>query len=264
MIDIVTYTNNLRIGISWSVEMRKLNFGAGPGSLPESVLKQFAVDLLNFNGSGVGIGELSHRTELFERGVLEVANTNLSKLTGYGSEEWRVLWMTGGGTGQFAAVPLNFSFAEGKRAVYLVTGTWSAKAAEEAQRLVGPDRIVTIDLRSKVVNRESNHGIKNLNLDEFPTEGINYVYYCDNETVDGIELPSPNYFQDMLEDRLTGMETVFVVDASSNFLSRPLPKSNGRTSLVFAGVQKNLGAAGVTVVLIKTSLLQHAISPHQW
>ena len=243
--------------------MRRLNFGAGPATLPERVLNQFSLDLIDFEGSGVGIGELSHRTELFEKGVLEVANVNLAKLTGYRVEEWRVLWMTGGGTGQFAAVPMNFDFGNGFKAVYLVTGCWSEKAAEEAKKLVDPEGVVVIDLRAKKGNlsslREPEEWIEEI---KGVTE-INYVYYCDNETVNGIELPRPDYFQDLLTDKIND-SAVFVVDTSSNFLSRELPRSEGKTGLVFAGVQKNLGAAGVTVVLIKKSVLENRIKPHNW
>ena len=243
--------------------MRKLNFGAGPAALPENVLEQFSSDLINFEGSGVGIGELSHRTELFEKGVLKVANNNLAKLTGYGTGEWQVLWMTGGGTGQFAAVPLNFAIDSGAKAVYLVTGTWSEKAAEEAKKIAGEGKIVVIDLRDKKGEqsslREPEEWLKELDGDLV----VSYVYYCDNETVDGIELPHPDYFQDLLEGRISD-DAVFVVDTSSNFLSRELPRRNGKTGLVFAGVQKNLGAAGVTVVLIKKSVLKEKIRPQSW
>jgi phosphoserine aminotransferase len=244
--------------------MRKLNFGAGPATLPEHVLGQFCNDLIDFEESGVGIGELSHRTELFEKGVLEAANSNLAKLTGYGSEEWQVLWMTGGGTGQFAAVPMNFDFSHGFIAVYLVTGCWSEKAAEEAKKLVGAERVAVIDLRVKRGNmsslREPEEWIEEIKEIK---EEINYVYYCDNETVDGIEIPEADYFQDLLIDKINS-SAVFVADTSSNFLSRELPKSEGRTGLVFAGVQKNLGAAGVTVVLIKKSVLATKIKARHW
>ena len=245
--------------------MRKLNFGAGPATLPESVLNEFAKDLIDFEGSGIGIGELSHRTEMFENGVLAVANENIAKLTGYGGKEWQVLWMTGGGTGQFAAVPMNFDFKSGAKAVYLVTGCWSEKAAEEAKKLVGLEAVVVIDLRTKKGNfsslRDPKEWIEEVKRIE---EEINYVYYCDNETVDGIELPESNYFQDLLTDTIIGSSAVFVADTSSNFLSRDLPRAEGRIGLVFAGVQKNLGAAGVTVVLIKKTVLASKIKPRNW
>lgn len=232
---------------------RKLNFGAGPAKLPLSVLEQFSRDMINFNGSGIGVGELSHRTPLFERDILEEANRNLSELTGFNRKDWSILWMTGGGTGQFAAVPMNFAAGTNEEgtAIYLVTGTWSEKAAEEAKRILGGNRVKVIDLRMEI------DGIKGLRpIKDFKEEGafcgsISYVYYCDNETVDGIELPDADYFQNQLSD----FNVPFVVDMSSNFLSRPMSKSE-RTGIIFAGVQKNLGAAGVTVVLIRNDLLQ--------
>ncbi len=223
---------------------RKINFGAGPAQLPLGVLEQFTRDLIDFEGSGVGVGELSHRTPLFERDILEKANESLMKLTGCDEREWSVLWMTGGGTGQFAAVPMNFANDEGI-AVYLVTGTWSEKAADEAKRILGEERVRMIDLRIDLIGRRG--------LREFNSERLNglgkrvlYVYYCDNETVDGIELGDPDFF------KIPNDDIPVIVDMSSNFLSRRIARS---ASLVFAGVQKNLGAAGVTVVLIRKSLL---------
>ena len=133
---------------------RKLNFGAGPAALPVSVLTQFSADLIDFRGSGVGVGEISHRTELFESEILGEANRMVLQMGGYGAD-WRVLWMTGGGTGQFAAVPLNFYGNEGV-AVYLVTGTWSEKAAEEAKKILGAERVRVIDLR---VERDGMKGL---------------------------------------------------------------------------------------------------------
>lgn len=248
--------------------LRKSNFGAGPAALNESVLREFNEDLINFRGSGVGVGELSHRSELFEEGILGEANDRLARLAGISLEDWTVLWMSGGGTGQFAAIPLNFSFdGEDKKAVYLVTGVWSEKAAEEAKKLVGGDKVIVVDLRKgdEVVEGEGGRlrkGLKDERIwvdelnDILTSKSINYCYYCDNETVDGVEIPS-DYFQSRVN--LSG--AVLIVDASSNFLSRELPRAAG---VVFAGVQKNLGAAGVTVVLLKRDLLGSKISPDHW
>lgn len=231
---------------------RKLNFGAGPASLPLSVLSRFSGDLIDFNGSGVGVGEISHRTDLFEEQILGEANRMILQLSGYSAADWRVLWMTGGGTGQFAAVPMNFYGNEGV-AVYLVTGTWSEKAAEEAKRILGAERVKVIDLRIKA---GADHALSSLLISDdglvIADPVVMYVYYCDNETVDGIELPHGDYFQ----DRLGRGDFLFIADSSSNFMSRPLPRSCGPTGLIFAGVQKNLGAAGVTAVLVKDATLK--------
>ena len=247
---------------------RKINFGAGPAKLPFQVLQQFSKDLINFEDSGVGVGELSHRTPLFEDRILRRANENLHGLTGYEAEEWAAVWMTGGGTAQFAAVPMNFAGRPNGTAFYFVTGTWSAKAAEEAKKFfTDKSRVQVIDLRVEKTTEEggSVKSLKSLRapddwLKEFkeiitdPKE-LMYIYYCDNETVDGIEIPDPNYFQNHLKDFIKESDLVFVIDMSSNFLSRPM--SRGKTGIVFAGVQKNLGASGVTVVLIKRSLLSN-------
>ena len=226
---------------------RKLNFGAGPAALPVTVLSQFSKDLIDFKGSGVGVGEISHRTALFEEDILGEANAMVLKLSGYEKEGWRVLWMTGGGTGQFAAVPMNFWGNEGV-GVYLVTGTWSEKAAEEAKKILGPERVKVIDMRVEI---ENVRGLNTGDIDIDTSSRVMYVYYCDNETVDGIELPHSNYFQ----SKLNHLDTVFIADTSSNFMSRPFPDPRGPTGIIFAGVQKNLGAAGVTIVMVKESLL---------
>lgn len=257
---------------------RKINFGAGPAALPLEVLKEFSRDMINLGGNssaiGVGIGELSHRTGEFEHKILGEANRRILELAGYEEKDWQVLWMTGGGTGQFAAIPLNFA-VEGKKCLYLITGTWSEKATEEAKKLIKPELIVIIDLRAKTADLrgrrsllEPANWIHKISPKDFAS--FSYIYYCDNETVDGIELPSSEYFQSLFAPHYSENQNnnndfsspVFIGDLSSNFLSRKLPKSSGPTGVLFAGVQKNLGAAGVTVVLIKRSLI-NKITPQR-
>ena len=248
-----------------------INFGAGPATLPETVLHQFTDDLINFPDSpGVGIAELSHRTEAFERGILEKANGAVYELSGYSKEDWTVLWMSGGGTGQFAGVPLNFG--KGK-AVYLITGIWSLKAAEEAKKILGEHEVVFVDLRqNKIKSQEQTQNSFTLKQPEewidkvFKIQDeISYIYYCDNETIDGIELPHPNYLQNLLKPRFSEKSpVVFVGDLSSNFFSRKLPDCTGGTGLLFGGVQKNLGAAGVTLVLIKNDILEGQMGGISW
>lgn len=252
---------------------RVINFGAGPAALPLSVLERFSSDLIDFEGLGVGVGELSHRQEAFESSILARATESLLSLAEFRPDEWQVLWMTGGGFGQFSAIPLNLAGRKsGGLVVYLITGIWSEKAAGEAARLIGANRTISIDLRgwdgegrrclrdpeewineleSKLFNSSTNSDNNSDNSDN-----VSYYYYCDNETVDGLELPSSNYFQDLLLLLELSSPPIFVVDSSSNFMSRPLADPAGRTALIFAGVQKNLGAAGVTAVLIKRKLLR--------
>lgn len=239
---------------------RCINFGAGPASLPLSVLEAFSSDMLDFNGQGMGVGEISHRGAAFEQDILLAAEKKIAQLTGYNiPEEWQVLWMTGGGTGQFAAVPMNYlgEGEEGKRAVYLISGTWSEKAAGEAERLMGRERVIRIDMRVKsdsvgLIDREQ---LKIL-LQEYTPSSCAYVYACDNETVDGIELPEPDWITSA-----TPAGIPVILDCSSNFLSRPLPEPSSGISLIFAGVQKNLGAAGVTVVLKRRSFIASGARP---
>lgn len=256
-----------------------INFGAGPAALPEIVLHQFTRDLINFSDSpGLGIAELSHRTEAFERGILEKASRAVYELSGYAKEDWTVLWMTGGGTGQFAGVPLNFGNGKGKKAVYLITGIWSLKAGEEAKKILGEHEVVIVDLRQNKSQEKTQNSFTLKQPEEWIDEvikiqdEISYIYYCDNETIEGIELPHPNYFQNLLEPRFndktktssSSSPVMFVGDMSSNFFSRKLPDSTGGTGLLFGGVQKNLGAAGVTLVLIKNKILEERIGGISW
>ena len=229
----------------------------------QRALKQFTKDLINFEGSGVGVAELGYRTPLFEDQILRKANENLHGLTGYEAKEWNVLWMTGGGTAQFAAVPMNFAGRPKGKAFYFVTGLFSAKAAEDAKKIFTDEsRVQVIDLRVEKTTKEGTI-LKSLRspddwLREFneivtDPKDLMYIYYCDNETADGVELPDPNYFQNYLKDLIQESEVVFVVDMGSNLLSRPMPR--GKTGIVYAGAQKLLGTSGLTVVLIKRSLL---------
>lgn len=229
---------------------RCFNFGAGPATLPLPVLEAFSKDVIEFEGTGMGVGEISHRGEAFEKRILGAAEKKIAKLTGYSiPDEWQVLWMTGGGTGQFAAVPLNY-LGEDQQAVYLITGTWSDKAAGEAERLVGRERVIRIDLRRQegvMITLVDETKLKQL-LSQYRPDNCAYIYACDNETVDGIELPEPDWITSATPPGIP-----VILDCSSNFLSRPLPSPSTGISLIFAGVQKNLGGAGVTIVLKKRS-----------
>lgn len=263
-----------------------INFGAFPSQIKTTVIEQFSLDLLNFKESpGVGIAELSIHTEAFKHGILGKANEAVYELSGYSKEDWAVLWMSGGTTSQFAAVPLNFKAGKGK-AVYLVTGYWSEKAAEDAKKILGEQAVIIVDLRENFSYTDSKTKTSNYQpkvtlkspkdwIDKvLEVDVISYIYYCENETIDGIELPHPNYFQDILESRLSKKNTQntqslpsipFVGDLSSNFFTRELPDSEGSTGLLIAGVQGNLGAAGVTLVLIKRKLLEERIrTSHRW
>lgn len=257
-ISTLTWAAGLERPARGGAESRRINFNAGPSRIELSVLQQFAKDLINFEDTGVGIGELSPRSVEFKEKVLGSVNKNLAKFTGYNQKEWYTLWVAGGATGEFSAVPLNIARREGI-VVYLVTGLWSAQAAEEAKKILTPSRVVVIDLR---VQGPDYYGLRRPSdwIKEFKKinpKSIIYVYYCDNETSDGIETPEPEYFQRLLEPQLAGTKAFFAVDATSNFLTRPLPKL--RTGIVFASTQHTLGIAGSAVVFIRKEVVKHGL-----
>ncbi|KAK9239062.1 pyridoxal phosphate-dependent transferase [Lipomyces kononenkoae] len=223
-------------------------FGAGPALLPAQVLRQAAIDLLNYKESGLGLGEISHRSALAVE-VVDSAKATIKQLLSV-PETYEVFFLQGGGTGEFSAVVYNllasFALKTGKKgkADYLVTGSWSQKAAEEAIRL-GVDVNMAVDARKWSANGKSYGKIpdpSSWNLGN--AEETAYVYYCDNETVSGVEFP---YVPEVPE----GVE--LVADMSSNILSREFDVK--KFGLVFAGAQKNIGMAGVTVCIIKKQLL---------
>ncbi|PRP85821.1 phosphoserine aminotransferase-like [Planoprotostelium fungivorum] len=213
---------------------RVYNFAAGPACIPENVLKQAQEELLNYRGSGRSVLELSHRSKLFE-GILADAQSSLRKLLNI-PDNYKILFFQGGGTGQFAAVPLNLmGLSPSKSADYIVTGNWSQKAAEEAAKY-GKVNIVCDTKATKYTEVPSRDQWK-LNPD------ASYVYYCANETVYGVE------FQEQFDSTIP-----IVCDASSNFLSRQLDVS--KLGVLYAGAQKNSGTSGVTVVIIREDLIK--------
>jgi phosphoserine aminotransferase len=222
-------------------------FGAGPAKLPEEVLLLAQDDIHDFRGVGVGILEVSHRSKEYME-MMKEAEDKLRMLVGI-PEDYAVLFMPGGGTLQFAAVIFNL-LGEGKAVDYLISGSWSAKAAEEAKKLVGG--VVEVN-EIPIFAKNPGEEAKLVDTEDWQlsSKPPAYVYYCDNETIDGIETPSSDYIPDCLASR--GCSAPIVVDMSSNFLSRPVNVS--KFGLIFATAQKNFGPAGVTVVIVKRSLL---------
>ncbi|KAK5870883.1 hypothetical protein PBY51_003793 [Eleginops maclovinus] len=218
-------------------EKQTINFGAGPAKLPQSVLLQAQKELLSYSGMGISVLEMSHRSADFNK-ILNKTESLLRELLTI-PDNYKVLFLQGGGSGQFSAVPLNLiGLKEDKCADYLVTGTWSSKAAKEAEKY-GKVNIVhpKLDSYTKIPDPSS----WTLN------PSASYVYYCCNETVHGVEYnftPETN-------------GVILVSDMSSNFLSRPVDVS--KFGLIFAGAQKNVGCAGVTVVIVREDLLGHAL-----
>lgn len=251
-------------------------FGAGPAPLPTHVLERAASALLNYNDKGIGICEISHRSPE-ANAILADAKDGLTKLYDI-PDDYEILFLQGGGSGEFSAVVYNMvsiwvekrraraeaELGAGKeaevlerlrkevrdelRADYLVTGSWSLKASQEAARLVGAPHVnVAVDARKAnggkfgVIPAESEWTLT-------PRKpGPAFVYYCDNETVDGVEMQG---FPAALE----GEDAPPVVaDMSSNFISRKIDVR--KYSVIFGGAQKNIGNAGITIVIVKKSLL---------
>jgi phosphoserine aminotransferase len=222
-------------------------FGAGPALLPSEVLQQAAIDLINYQGLGIGVGEMSHRGSQATSIINETKAKFVQLLNIPDTHE--VLFLQGGGTGGFSAIAYNLSGAfaakthkKGK-ADYILTGSWSQKAAEEASRLgievnhVVDARKFTENGKYGVIPDQSEWKFSN------PAETA-YVYYCDNETVSGVEFPDIPKVPEGVE---------LVVDMSSNFLSRPVDVS--KFGVIFAGAQKNVGIAGISIYIVKKSLL---------
>lgn len=211
------------------------NFNAGPAILPRAVLEQVQAELLDYHGRGMSIVEMSHRAKEYEA-INAEAESRLKALLGV-SEGYRVLFIQGGASSQFALIPLNFLPA-GKTADYLVTGTWSEKAYEEAKKIGGAH--VAATTAEGGFRRAPGAGEIALSDDSA------YVHYTTNETIHGVQFPS---IPDVGGRRL-------VADMSSDILSAPLDAS--KFSLIYAGAQKNLGPAGVTVVVVREDWMEEA------
>ncbi|KAF2015345.1 phosphoserine aminotransferas-like protein [Aaosphaeria arxii CBS 175.79] len=251
-------------------------FGAGPAPLPTTVLEQASQVLLNYNNKGIGLCEISHRSPEANE-ILANTKQSLATLLDI-PDDYDILFMQSGGTGGFSSTVYNLVsiWVEKKRAKiaeevgddkeevlkrlrkvvdeelkldYLVTGSWSLKASQEAARLVGAKHVnVAVDAR------KSNDG----KFGSIPPEsewsltprkagGPAFVYFCDNETVDGVEFPS---FPASLE----GDDAPLVIaDMSSNFISRKVDVS--KYAVIFGGAQKNIGNTGIAIVILRKSLL---------
>lgn len=208
------------------------HFAAGPAKLPHEVMLQLQSELVSYGDTNVSVMELSHRSKDFAN-IIENAETNIRELLSV-PEGYKVLFLQGGGTGQFAAVPMNLMSRTGK-ADYIVTGSWSAKAAKEAAKYGTANHVFP-----KLDSYTSVPDPSTWTLDP----QASYVYYCANETVEGVE------FQHVPE---VPEGVPLVCDMSSNFFSRPVDVS--KYGIVYGGAQKNIGCAGVTVVIIREDLL---------
>ncbi len=216
--------------------MRVFNFGAGPAVLPEPVLEEVQRDLLALPGVGMSILEISHRSATFERIIAE-AEADIRKLGGV-PDGYRVLFMQGGASLQFAMVPMNL-LRPGQVADYILTGAWASKAAEEAQKFGR----VHVAATTKAENFTRIPRQDEITL----TPGAAYVHVTSNNTIVGTAWPA---MPDVGDRPL-------VADASSDIFSRPIDVS--KYGLVYAGAQKNLGPAGVTLVIIRDDLVKRSL-----
>ncbi len=215
---------------------RVYNFSAGPSMLPESVLRRAANEMLDYQGSGQSVMEMSHRSKVYE-GIIDGAEALLREVMCV-PENYKVLFLQGGASSQFAMIPMNLMTGSGK-ADYVVTGQWAKKAYKEAARY-GNARVVASS------EDKTFSYIPRLNPADFDPEA-DYFYICMNNTIYG------TVYHDLPD---TGMVPL-VADASSCILSRPIDVS--KFGLLYAGAQKNMGPAGVTVVMIREDLLGRAI-----
>lgn len=216
---------------------RVYNFSAGPATLPESVLAQAAAEMLDYRGSGMSVMEMSHRSKEF-KGIIEEAESDLRDLMGIPGN-YRVLFMQGGATLQFAAVPMNLM--RNGRADYIVSGSWSKKAMKEA-KLYGE---ATVLASSEDGNFSYVPDVASLTV----SPDADYVYICENETIYGTKYRT-------LPD--TG-DVPLVSDMSSMFLSEPIDVT--RYGLVYGGVQKNVGPAGAAIVVVRDDLVRDDVLP---
>jgi phosphoserine aminotransferase len=217
--------------------LRVHNFSAGPAMLPEAVLRQASEEMLDWQGSGMSVMEMSHRGPEFI-GIYERAVADLRELLSIPSN-YKVIFLQGGGLGENAIVPMNM--LRGKSEIdFVVTGTWSEKSAQEAAKFAK----VNIAASAKAEGFTHIPSVTNWKQ----SAGAAYLHICQNETIDGVE------FQDAPD---IGNQ-ILVSDVSSMILSRPMDVS--KYGLIFGGAQKNIGPAGLTIVIVREDLLSGALA----
>ncbi|ABP79997.1 3-phosphoserine aminotransferase [Stutzerimonas stutzeri A1501] len=220
-----------------AVSKRAFNFCAGPAALPEAVLQRAQAELLDWHGKGLSVMEMSHRSDDYTA-IAKKAEQDLRDLLAIPSN-YKVLFLQGGASQQFAEIPLNL-LPEGGVADYVDTGIWSRKAIEEARRFGH----VNIAATAKPYDYFAIPGQNDWQL----SDGAAYLHYASNETIGGLQFDWVPELGD----------TPLVVDMSSDILSRPIDVS--KFGLIYAGAQKNIGPSGLVVVIVREDLLGHARS----
>ncbi len=221
------------------MQQRPYNFSAGPAAIPEEVLREAASEMLDWHGSGMGVMEMSHRGKEFIS-IYERAEADLRELLAVPAN-YKILFMQGGGLGENAIVPMNLS--RGGTMDFVVTGSWSQKSFQEAARYGTPHLAAS--------NAADQHTAMPAPSSWQLSANASYVHLCSNETIHGVE------FQTLPDLQALGSQAPLVVDCSSHVASRSIDWS--RVGLAFAGAQKNLGPAGLTLVVVRDDLLGRAL-----
>ena len=210
---------------------RVYNFSAGPAVLPEEVLKEAAAEMLDYNGTGMSVMEMSHRSKAFEE-IINSAEQDLRDLMNI-PDNYKVLFMQGGASQQFAMIPMNFM--KNRVADYIITGQWAKKAAKEAEKYGKVNLIASSEDQTFSYIPDCS---------DLPvSEDADYVYICENNTIYGTKFKElPN----------TKGKTL-IADVSSCFLSEPVDVE--KYGMIYGGVQKNIGPAGVVIAIIREDLI---------
>lgn len=216
---------------------RVYNFSAGPAVLPEKVLQEAAAEMLDYNGTGMSVMEMSHRSKAFED-IIKTAEKDLRELMDI-PDNYKVLFLQGGASQQFAMIPMNLM--KNKVADFIVTGQWAKKAYQEAAKY---------GKVNKIASSEDQTFSYIPDCSDLPiSEDADYVYICENNTIYGTKFKMlPN----------TKGKTL-VADVSSCFLSEPVDVT--KYGIIYGGVQKNIGPAGVTIVIIREDLITEDVLP---
>ena len=231
---------------------RAWNFSAGPSTLPLEVLEQAAAEMTDWQGSGMSVMEMSHRGKHFTS-IYQETLADLRELLAV-PDDFAILFMQGGGSGQNALVPLNLiARRPARKADYILSGHWSNKSHKEAQRY-GDIAIAASSGDQAMLDGASQDPWTWYPTPEFwrVRPDASYLHFCSNETIGGVEFAD---WPDMSE--LSAPEVPLVVDASSHILSRPIDFS--KAAVIYAGAQKNAGIAGVTLVFVRKDMLGHAL-----
>ena len=211
---------------------RVYNFSAGPAVLPEEVLREVAAEMLDYNGTGMSVMEMSHRSKAYQE-IIDTAEADLRDLMKI-PDNYKVLFLQGGASLQFSMIPMNLM--KNGEADYIVTGQWAKKAYQEAQKYGKANKIATSEDKTFSYIPDCS---------DLPiSENADYVYICENNTIYGTkykELPNTK-------------GKILVSDVSSCFLSEPVDVE--KYGVIYGGVQKNIGPAGVVIVIIREDLIR--------